>query len=75
MSLAVLAIPVTLVAAYTYHKSGHPIDWKFALVIAVCFVIGGFLGSKIAVKLDQLLLKRIFAVILIVVAIRLFFSK
>lgn len=75
MSLAVLAIPVTFVAAYTYHKSGHPIDWKFALVIAVCFVIGGFLGSKIAVKLDQLLLKRIFAVILIIVAIRLFFSK
>lgn len=75
MSLAVLAVPVTFIAAYTYHKSGHPIEWRYAVVIAACFVVGGFLGSKFAVKIDQLLLKRIFAVVLILVAIRLFFSK
>ncbi|NND63265.1 MAG: sulfite exporter TauE/SafE family protein [Flavobacteriaceae bacterium] len=75
MSLAVLAVPVTFVAAYTYHSSGHSINWKFALVIAVCFVIGGFIGSKFAVKIDQSLLKKIFAGILVVAAIKLFFSK
>tara|TARA_B100000508_G_scaffold123467_1_gene106178 strand:- start:1155 stop:1541 length:387 start_codon:yes stop_codon:yes gene_type:complete len=75
MSLAVLAVPVTFVAAYTYHKSGHPIDWKFALIIATCFVIGGYFGAKLAVKIDQLLLKRIFAIVLVVAAIKLFFSK
>lgn len=75
MSLAVLAVPVTFVAAYTYHKAGHALDWKYAMVIAVFFVIGGYLGSKFAVSLNQQVLKKIFALILIVAAVKLFFSK
>jgi uncharacterized membrane protein YfcA len=75
MSLAVLAVPVTFVAAYTYHKSGYPINWKFAVIVAVFFVVGGFLGSKLAVKIDQVILKKVFAIILLIVAIRLYFSK
>ncbi|MEZ4875789.1 MAG: sulfite exporter TauE/SafE family protein [Flavobacteriaceae bacterium] len=75
MSLAVLAVPVTLVAAYTYHTSGYPINWKYALTIAACFVVGGFLGSKLAVRIDQALLKKIFAFVLVIAAVKLFFSK
>ena len=75
LSLAVLAVPVTFVAAYTYHTGGHPINWKYALVIAACFVVGGYVGSKFAIRIDQALLKKIFAVILVVAAIKLFFGK
>lgn len=75
LSLAVLAVPVTFVAAYTYHVNGHAINWRYALIIAACFVIGGYVGSKFAVKIDQGLLKKIFAVILVVAAIKLFFGK
>lgn len=75
MSLAVLAVPVTFIAAYTYHSSGHPINWKFALVIAVFFVIGGYLGSKVAVSINQNVLKKIFAVVLVIAAVKMFFSK
>jgi len=75
MSLAVLAIPVTFVAAYTYHRAGHTIEWKYALIIALFFVIGGWLGSKLAVRLDQEMLKKIFACVLVIVAFKLFFSK
>ncbi|MEZ4818122.1 MAG: sulfite exporter TauE/SafE family protein [Flavobacteriaceae bacterium] len=75
MSLAVLAVPVTLIAAYTYHKSGYPVNWKYALLIAFFFVVGGFLGSKIAVKIDQTILKKIFALVLVLAAFKLFFSK
>jgi len=75
MSLAVLAVPVTFVAAYTYHKAGHAIDWKYALVIAIFFVVGGYIGSKFAVSLNQQVLKKIFALILVVAAVKLFFSK
>ncbi len=74
-SLAVLAVPVTFIAAYTYHTSGHPINWKYALIIALFFVVGGYLGSKFAVKIDQGILKKIFAGILVVTALKLFFSK
>lgn len=75
MSLAVLAVPVTFIAAYTYHKSGHTLDWKYALIIALCFVVGGYLGSKLAVHVNQSLLRKVFAGILLLVAVKLFFSK
>lgn len=75
MSLAVLALPVTFIAAYTYHKTGYPVDWKYALLIAIFFVVGGYLGSKIAVKIDQTILKKIFALVLVLAAFKLFFSK
>lgn len=73
-SLAVLAIPVTFMAAYTYYNEGH-VNWKFALVIALAFVIGGFIGSKFAVTINQGVLKKIFAVILLIAALKLFFSN
>lgn len=75
MSLAVLAVPVTFIAAYNYHTSGHPLDWKYAVVIAIFFVVGGYFGSKFAVLLNQNVLKKIFALILLVAAVKLFFSK
>lgn len=75
-SLAVLSVPVTFLAAYTYYKSGEDIvNWKYALIIAACFIVGGYFGSKIAVAINEQLLKKIFAVILLVVAIKMFFSK
>ena len=75
MSLAVLAVPVTFLAAYNYHATGHPINWKFALIIAACFVVGGYLGSKFAVRIDQNILKKIFAVVLVIAAVKLFFGS
>jgi uncharacterized membrane protein YfcA len=74
-SLAVLAVPVTFIAAYTYHVSGSPLNWRYAGVIALFFIVGGFLGSKFAVSVPQNILKKIFAFILLVVAVKIFFSK
>lgn len=73
-SLAVLAIPVTFLAAYNYYSEGH-VNWKYALIIAIAFVIGGYFGSKFAVKIDQSMLKKIFGVVLVLAAIKLFTSK
>ena len=73
-SLAVLAIPVTFVAAYNYYAEGH-VNWKFALIIALAFIVGGYFGSKFAISIDKTLLKRIFGVILLVAAFKMFFGK
>jgi uncharacterized protein len=73
-SLAVLAVPVTLIAAFNYYNAGH-VNWKYAAVIAVTFVVGAYFGSKIAISIDQGMLKKVFGVILIIVALRLIFWK
>lgn len=51
-SLAALLPPVTILAVLNYHKAGF-IDWRYAILISLVFVIGGYFGSKIAVNIDQ----------------------
>lgn len=75
-SLAVLSFPVAFVAAYNYYNSGdNVVDWKFAGIIAASFIIGGYLGSKLAISINQTLLKKLFSIMLLIAAIKMFFSK
>ena len=75
-SLAVLSFPVAFVAAYNYYKSGdNVVDWKFAIIIAASFIVGGYLGSKLAISINQTTLKKLFSLVLLAAAIKLFFSK
>lgn len=73
-SLAVLAVPVTFLAAYSYYEAGY-LNIKYAIVIAIMFVVGGYLGSKLAITINKELLKKIFAVAMLIVAIKMFFGK
>ncbi len=73
-SLAVLAVPVTLLAAYNYYQEGY-VNWKYAAIIAVTFILGGYLGSQLALSINQVLLKKIFGGILLLVAIKMIFGK
>ncbi len=74
-TLAMLSFPVSLVAAWTYHKKGM-VDWRIALILGAGFVIGGYFASKVAVDLPTGLIKKVFAVILLIVAVKfLFFDK
>jgi uncharacterized protein len=73
-SLAVMLPPIGLFAAYNYYKAGQVNIW-YALIIAVSFMIGGYFGSKIALNLPEQLMKKIFAVFLILVALKFIFAK
>ena len=73
-SLAVLAVPVTAVAVFNYYKEGQ-INLKYAAIIAVFFVLGSIVGSKFALTLDQKVLKKIFAVVLVVIAGKMLLEK
>ena len=73
-SLAALLPPVTLFAVINYHKAGF-IDWRYAIIISLVFVIGGYFGSKIAVNIDQKTLKKIFGVLLLLIGTKMLFSK
>lgn len=74
MSLAIMLPPVTFFAVLNYHKAGA-INWKMALIVSVIFVVGGYLGSKMALKIDQQSLKKIFGVVMLVAAFKMIFSK
>ena len=73
-SLAVLTLPVVILASVYYYyecrKAGTPIDLKIVGLLAAGFLVGGFFGSKIALQINQELLKKIFAVILFYTAFK-----
>ena len=73
-SLAVMLPPIGIIAAYNYYKAGQ-VNIKFAIILAVCFLVGSYFGSKIALNLPQPVLKKIFGVLLLLVAAKMLLSK
>ena len=73
-SLAVMLPPIGIIAAYNYYKAGE-VNLKFALILAGAFLIGSFFGSKLALNIPQHILKKIFAILLLLVSLKMLFSK
>lgn len=74
-SLGLMLLPIGILAAVNYYKTGN-LDVKAGLLIAVAFVVGGWFGSKIALDINEALLKKLFGILMMVVAVKLiFFSK
>jgi uncharacterized protein len=73
-SLAVMLPPIGMFAAYNYYKAGE-VNLKYALIIAVAFMAGSWLSSKFAVSIPDNILKKIFSILLVLVAAKMFFSK
>jgi len=73
-SLAMMLPPVGIFAVINYYKAGH-VDWRVAAILAVFFVVGSIFGSKLAVKIPQDILKKVFGVFLLLVAIKMLLGK
>ena len=73
-SLAFMLPPVGILATWNYWKAGH-VNWKIALVLSLTFVVGAYFGSQISVNVSDKLLRRIFGVLIMFMAIKMIFSK
>jgi len=73
-SLAVMLPPIGIFAAYNYYKAGQ-VNIKFAIILAIAFIVGSYFGSKIALSLPQPLLRKIFGILLLLVAAKMLFTK
>ncbi|MDI9366241.1 MAG: sulfite exporter TauE/SafE family protein [Flavobacterium sp.] len=71
-SLGILLLPVGILAVKAYYKQGY-IDVKVVLMVSSGFLIGGYFGSKLAVVLPEQTLKKIFAIMLVLTAIKMLF--
>jgi hypothetical protein len=74
-SLGILLLPAGIFAVINYYQKGM-IDVRVVLLIFVGFLAGGWLGSKISLSVNETVLKKIFAVVLLLIAGKvLFFDK
>ncbi|MFN5477093.1 MAG: sulfite exporter TauE/SafE family protein [Sphingobacteriales bacterium] len=71
-SLGLLVLPVAILAVLNYYKNGY-VDFRVVGLLAIGFVVGSYFGSKMALSVPQLTLKRIFAIFMILIAMKMLF--
>ena len=74
-SLGILLLPAGILAVVNYYKKGL-IDLKVVLILFIGYMVGSYFGSNISLNVSQDILKKLFAVTLVIVAVKmLFFEK
>jgi uncharacterized membrane protein YfcA len=73
-SIASLLAPVGVLAFWEYHKAGN-VDLKAGLLIALGFTLGGYFGGLWAQHIPELLLRRVFGTLVVMIGIRLLLGR
>ncbi len=71
-SLAMMLLPVGIFAVINYYKRGF-VDVRYALLLGLGFTIGGYLGSRLSLGIAQDTVKKVFALLMIIVAFKMLF--
>lgn len=71
-SLGILLLPVGILGVIQYYKQGQ-IDWRVVLIVSLAFLAGNYFGSKWALSLSDKTLKKVFAIVLIIVGFKILF--
>lgn len=73
-SLAALLAPVGIFAFYEYYRNGNA-DLRVGLLLAAGFLVGGYFGAVGAQHIPELWLRRVFALTLVAIGARMFFTR
>lgn len=76
VSLMLMLPPIGILAVMNYYKEleFNKTFVMYAAIIAVVFVIGGYIGSRLSLKMEPLLVKFVFGLIMLLVAFRMIWS-
>ena len=70
---ALLLLPVGALGAWQYYKNGH-VDVVAGLLIALGIFVGAYFGARVGLSLDPTTTRRTFAVFLVLVSARIWFT-
>ena len=73
-SLGALLLPVGILGAWEYWRNGN-LDVRAALLVALGLLFGAYFGARFAQDLAPLTMRRLFAAFLVVVAVKMWFTK
>jgi uncharacterized protein len=66
-SLLLMLPPIGILAVMNYYRAGH-INWTYGAIIASAFIAGGYVGSKLSLKLSPGIVKLSFGILMAYVA-------
>lgn len=73
-TLAVMVLPIGLLAAMKYYSQGQ-VNITVAIFIAMGFFVGGFIGASFVEHISETVLRRMFGACMLVIAIKMIFTK
>lgn len=73
-TLCAMVPPIGILAALEYYRAGQA-DIKTAAIIAAVFIIGAYAGSKLAVRMNPMLLRRVFGAVLFYLSLRMIINR
>jgi uncharacterized membrane protein YfcA len=73
-TLAMFVLPIGLAAALSYYQKGY-VNLYATLLLSLGFVVGGFIGGKLAVNLSDTTLRISFGTFLLLIALKMLFYK
>jgi uncharacterized protein len=73
-SIAALLLPVGILAVIKYWQTGN-VNLTFAILIALGFFVGAYFGAVYAQPVPDIILKRLFAGYLIIIALQILFTS
>jgi uncharacterized protein len=71
-SLAMLLPPIGILGVMEYYKKGY-VDFKVAGLLCVAFIAGSYFGGKLAVNVNEAVLKKVFGAFLLLIALKYLF--
>jgi hypothetical protein len=72
-SLILMLPPIGILAVMNYYKAGQ-LNISYGVIIALAFVVGGYYGSKIALKLSPAIVKLVFGFLMLYIAGKMIYS-
>ena len=72
-SLALMLPPIGALAVMNYWKAGE-LDVKAAGIMVIAFVIGGYLGSKLALSINPMKVRLAFGLLMLYAALKMILS-
>jgi uncharacterized protein len=73
-SLAVLLFPIGILAVINYAKNGY-VNYKFAVILIIAFVVGSYFGSVISIHLPDKIVKKVFGIFILLISLKMIFNK
>ena len=73
-TLAMMLPPIGILGVMNYYKN-QMVDWKAAMILATSFIIGGYFGSKMAIALPAEIIRKVFGIVVLALALKMIFSK
>jgi uncharacterized membrane protein YfcA len=73
-TLALMVPPIGLLAAWRYWQAGN-VKLNMAVFICLGFFLGGLIGAHMIQNMSDPLLKKLFGIFLLLVSLRMIFTK